>query len=236
MINFRFHLVSLVAVFLALGLGILVGSTVDRPGNRQPARHRDQQRAQGEQRSARPTNKQLAKQNSQLQQFIDLVAPFAVDGRLDEQSVAVSPNGRRRRRGEADRAALQRGGRRCARGAVARRLVAARHRRARPGARSRRSAAGRPRRRCATPRSTCSRAGSPRRRSPTPTTTTTATSTSTTVVGARRRPDDHDLVAAATAPTVDALDRARAGRLPQRHRRQRVGVRHASRPTRSTCS
>ena len=28
MINFRFHLVSLVAVFLALGLGILVGSTV----------------------------------------------------------------------------------------------------------------------------------------------------------------------------------------------------------------
>ena len=28
MINFRFHLVSLIAVFLALGLGILVGSTV----------------------------------------------------------------------------------------------------------------------------------------------------------------------------------------------------------------
>src|SRR3954454_15161459 len=28
MINFRFHIVSLIAVFLALGLGILVGSTV----------------------------------------------------------------------------------------------------------------------------------------------------------------------------------------------------------------
>ena len=28
MINFRFHLVSLIAVFLALGLGILVGSSV----------------------------------------------------------------------------------------------------------------------------------------------------------------------------------------------------------------
>src|SRR5215470_9135600 len=28
MINFRFHIVSLIAVFLAMGLGILVGSTV----------------------------------------------------------------------------------------------------------------------------------------------------------------------------------------------------------------
>jgi len=28
MINFRFHLVSLIAVFLALGLGILVGPSV----------------------------------------------------------------------------------------------------------------------------------------------------------------------------------------------------------------
>ncbi len=28
MVNFRFHIVSLIAVFLALGLGILMGSTV----------------------------------------------------------------------------------------------------------------------------------------------------------------------------------------------------------------
>ena len=44
MINFRFHLVSLIAVFLAMGLGILVGLDRRRPGDRRPARPRDQQR------------------------------------------------------------------------------------------------------------------------------------------------------------------------------------------------
>ena len=88
MINFRFHLVSLVAVFLAVGLGILVGSTVidQKIVNRLDSEiHRvskDNDKRQAE-------SKLLAEQNSQQQQFVDLTAPFVVDGRLDGQSIAI---------------------------------------------------------------------------------------------------------------------------------------------------
>jgi hypothetical protein len=88
MINFRFHLVSLVAVFLALGLGILVGSTVvdqkivDRLD-------RDIARVSRESAERRDTNKQLAQDNAQQRDFIDAVAPYAGDGRLIGESVAV---------------------------------------------------------------------------------------------------------------------------------------------------
>src|SRR4051812_30549565 len=88
MINFRFHLVSLVAVFLAMGLGIVVGSTVidqkivDRLDTeiRRVSKDNDARRAE---------SRQLAKQNSQQQDFVDLTAPYVVDGRLDGQSVAL---------------------------------------------------------------------------------------------------------------------------------------------------
>ncbi len=88
MINFRFHLVSLVAVFLAMGLGIIVGSTVidqkivdrlDSEINR-VSKDNDARRAE---------SKLLAKQNSQQQDFVGLTAPYVVDGRLDGQSVAI---------------------------------------------------------------------------------------------------------------------------------------------------
>jgi hypothetical protein len=88
MINFRFHLVSLVAVFLALGLGILVGSTVvdqkivDRLDS-------DIARVRRENAERRETNKQLAQENAQMREYIDATAPYAGDGRLDGQSVAV---------------------------------------------------------------------------------------------------------------------------------------------------
>jgi hypothetical protein len=87
MINFRFHLVSLIAVFLALGLGILVGSTVIDQGivNRLDSEINNVRKDN----SARATtNRQLAKQNSQLQQFINMLSPYAADARL-AQSVAL---------------------------------------------------------------------------------------------------------------------------------------------------
>ena len=154
MINFRFHLVSLIAVFLALGLGILVGSTVidQRIVNRLDSEIK--QRAQGEHGSARRTSKQLAKRElSSSSSSSTRPAPFVGDGRLDGSSVAVvAERGVDERRGEADGAgAAARRGRRRARGAVARRLVAARHRRARPGrSQSALDLQRRPRRRCAT--------------------------------------------------------------------------------------
>jgi hypothetical protein len=88
MINFRFHLVSLIAVFLALGLGILVGSTVIDQGivNRLDSEINN---VRNDNSARAATNRQLAKQNSQLQQFINLLSPYAGDARLDAQSVAL---------------------------------------------------------------------------------------------------------------------------------------------------
>jgi len=88
MINFRFHLVSLIAVFLALGLGILVGSTVIDQGivNRLDTEINNVRK---ENSARETTSKQLAKQNSQLQQFINQLVPYAADARLDGQSVAL---------------------------------------------------------------------------------------------------------------------------------------------------
>lgn len=88
MINFRFHLVSLIAVFLALGLGILVGSTVIDQGivNRLDSEINSVRK---ENSTREATSKQLSQQNSRLQQFIDKSAAFVGDGRLDRRSVAV---------------------------------------------------------------------------------------------------------------------------------------------------
>ena len=88
MINFRFHLVSLIAVFLAVGLGILVGSTVvDQKIVERLDREINSVRKENAQRN--DENKQLADENSLQQKFIELTAPFVVDGRLDGQSVAI---------------------------------------------------------------------------------------------------------------------------------------------------
>jgi hypothetical protein len=90
MINFRFHLVSLVAVFLAMGLGILVGSTViDQKIVNRLDREIDSVRTENAKRKAE--GKELAQQNSELQEYLELTAPFVVDGRLDGQSVAIVP-------------------------------------------------------------------------------------------------------------------------------------------------
>ncbi len=92
MINFRFHLVSLVAVFLALGLGILVGSTVIDQGivDRLDREISNVRKENSERKAA---NEQLSKQNKQLQQYINESAPFVGDSRLDGQSVAVIAEG-----------------------------------------------------------------------------------------------------------------------------------------------
>jgi hypothetical protein len=88
MINFRFHLVSLVAVFLAMGLGILVGSTVidQKIVNRLD---REINSVRNENKTRKAESKELAKRNSDQEEFIALAAPYVADGRLDGQSVAI---------------------------------------------------------------------------------------------------------------------------------------------------
>src|SRR5579862_2823018 len=88
MINFRFHIVSLIAVFLALGLGILVGSTVID----QKIVNRLDSEINGVKKdinARNATNKQLAQENKDLQNFIGQVAEYAGDDRLDGQPIAV---------------------------------------------------------------------------------------------------------------------------------------------------
>jgi hypothetical protein len=88
MINFRFHIISLVAVFLALALGIFLGSAVGEPtivdrlrGQIDSVRRASNERAKD--------NAALQRENNQLQAFIDATGPFAVDGRLTGADVVV---------------------------------------------------------------------------------------------------------------------------------------------------
>lgn len=82
MINFRFHIVSLIAVFLALALGIVMGATVvnraivDRLNDRIDTVEDNANRRKAE-------SDQLRGQVGQLQQYIDGTKNFAIAGRLD---------------------------------------------------------------------------------------------------------------------------------------------------------
>jgi hypothetical protein len=82
MINFRFHIVSLIAVFLALALGIVMGATVvnraivDRLNSRIDTVENNANKRKAE-------SDQLRGQVGQLNQYIDGTKNFAIASRLD---------------------------------------------------------------------------------------------------------------------------------------------------------
>ena len=82
MINFRFHIVSLIAVFLALALGIVMGATVvnraivDRLNSRIDTVENNANKRKAE-------SDELRSQVGQLNQYIDGTKDFAVAGRLE---------------------------------------------------------------------------------------------------------------------------------------------------------
>jgi hypothetical protein len=88
MINFRFHLVSLIAIFLALGLGILVGSSfvdqviVDRL-------EKDISSARNESNARKAENGRLERTNSDLQKSLEATAPYTVQQRLQDVPIVV---------------------------------------------------------------------------------------------------------------------------------------------------
>lgn len=92
MINFRFHLASLIAVFLALAVGVVMGSTVidraivDSLRNRIDTveRRADAQRSE---------NARLQAEVQQLRGFVDAVAPWAVTGTLANPAAVVAVRG-----------------------------------------------------------------------------------------------------------------------------------------------
>ena len=88
MINFRFHIVSLIAVFLALAVGVVFGATVvnraivDRLNDRIDTveKHANARKAESD---------DLRGQVGQLQGYIDGTKDFAVASRLDGTTVAT---------------------------------------------------------------------------------------------------------------------------------------------------
>jgi Copper transport outer membrane protein, MctB len=87
-ISLRYHIVSLVAVFLALALGIVVGSTVLQEGTVSVLRATsDRVRAESDQNSRE--NLALKQEISRLQSFGATVLPELVQDRLEGRSVVL---------------------------------------------------------------------------------------------------------------------------------------------------
>ena len=88
MISLRYHIVSLVAVFLALALGIVVGSTVLQEGTVSVLRATSERVRQESDRNSRE-NVSLRQEVSRLQSFGVSVLPELVQGRLRGRSVVL---------------------------------------------------------------------------------------------------------------------------------------------------
>ena len=133
MVNFRFHLVSLIAVFLALGLGILTGSAVVNQATVQGIR-REIRDVRAEVNDLRDANGALTDELGRTSEFVAESAAFAVDGRLTGVPVAiVAERGVSEDAVERHREPRADGGSRCARGRVARGALEARVRGGRAG-------------------------------------------------------------------------------------------------------
>jgi hypothetical protein len=87
-ISLRYHIVSLVAVFLALALGIVVGSTVLQEGTVSVLRATSERVRQESERNSR-RNVELTKQIGDLQRFGATVLPDLVQDRLKGRSVVL---------------------------------------------------------------------------------------------------------------------------------------------------
>lgn len=88
MISFRFHLVSIVSVFLALALGVLVGTTVVNQGVLNDLRNRTNSAVE----RANDLKKQVGDLQGQLKDwnnFATSVEPFLVEGQLTGNDVVL---------------------------------------------------------------------------------------------------------------------------------------------------
>lgn len=88
MVDFRYHLVSIIAVFLALAVGIVLGTTtingplLDKLNNGVSSLTKDRD-------TVRSANDQLNKRVSNQTKFAKSVLPFVVTGRLAHEQVVV---------------------------------------------------------------------------------------------------------------------------------------------------
>ena len=88
MIDFRYHLVSIIAVFLALAIGIVLGTTaLNGPIESKLSRLEESARATAD--SLRAQNSQLQQQINNDQSFAQAAAPVLLPHLLDGQSVVL---------------------------------------------------------------------------------------------------------------------------------------------------
>jgi hypothetical protein len=88
MINFRFHIVSLIAIFLALALGVVIGAGVIDRGVVNTLNDRlDSVEAKSDR--IKSENDALSDQNEKLSGAVQDLEPFAVDGRLVGDTLAL---------------------------------------------------------------------------------------------------------------------------------------------------
>src|SRR5664279_2820367 len=88
MINFRFHIASLIAVFLALAVGVVMGSTVIDRAIVDGLRERINT-VENRADTQRADNAKLKSQLDQLNNYADQSAPWAVEAQLTDQPVAI---------------------------------------------------------------------------------------------------------------------------------------------------
>jgi Copper transport outer membrane protein, MctB len=88
MINFRFHVVSLIAIFLALALGVVIGAGVIDRGVVDALNDRINSVETNSER-IKAANGRLSGENEQLEGVIGDLQPFAVSGRLVGDDIGV---------------------------------------------------------------------------------------------------------------------------------------------------
>ncbi len=88
MINFRFHVVSLIAIFLALALGVVIGAGVIDRGVVNALNTR-LDKVEDRSNRLQDENDVLTKRNEQTESMIGDLQPFSVSGRLLGDDVGV---------------------------------------------------------------------------------------------------------------------------------------------------
>jgi len=89
MLDMRYHIASLVAVFFALAIGILLGTVIVDKGvlvNQQQALVK---RIETNFNELREENRMLRDEVGEQRKFATQVIPLAIEGRLDKQNVGV---------------------------------------------------------------------------------------------------------------------------------------------------
>jgi hypothetical protein len=81
LISFRYHLVTIVAVFLALGLGLLAGTTVVKPGLVQQLEKRT--------RAAELQAQNAERARNDAQSQLDELIPYVISGKLPSTDVVI---------------------------------------------------------------------------------------------------------------------------------------------------